>query len=139
MSSRHRLDAGTGVAGIGGGLTVPPGQSTQVGHCTIPTETTILSVGAHMHTHGVSQTVTAYPTPDAPIVLADGPYNFTEQRSVWLDTPQVIAAGGSIDVACTYQNDTNSTLIFGESTDNEMCYAGIYHYPRFQDGSTCVQ
>jgi hypothetical protein len=127
------------LAGLAGGLTVAPGLTTQTGRCTFPSETRILSVGAHMHTRGVHQRVIAHPTPDASVVLTDAAYDFSEQIGVWLDNPAVIPAGGSLEVECTYQNDTANTLHFGESTNDEMCYAGLFHYPRFQDGSTCVK
>jgi hypothetical protein len=126
------------LAGVAGGLTVPPGESTQTGTCTPRSAVTLLSVGAHMHTKGVHQRVTAYPTADAPVVLSDAPYDFSEQTGVWLDAPFVLPAGGHVEVTCTYRNETARTLVFGEGTEDEMCYAGLYHYPRFRTGSTCV-
>jgi len=127
------------LAGLAGGLTVAPGVTTQTGRCTFPAETTILSVGAHMHTRGIHQRVIAHPTPDVSIPLADAPYDFSEQTGVWLDKPVVIPAGGTVEVECTFENETANTLRFGESTNDEMCYAGLFHYPRFQNGSTCVK
>jgi hypothetical protein len=132
-------EAGFVLAGLAGGLTVPPGESSQTGTCTIPSDVVLLSIGAHMHTYGVHQRVTAYPLQDAPTVLTDAAYDFNEQSGVWLDPPFSLRAGGEIEVSCTYRNDTARVLGFGEGTDDEMCYAGVYHYPRFQTGSSCVR
>jgi len=127
-------EVGFVLAGVAGGLTVVPGESTQTGHCTMPEDVTVLSVFPHMHTHGVHQLVTAA---GAGAPLFDGPYTFTEQRNYWLDPAVVVPAQGRVEVTCTYQNDTSRTLQFGEGTNDEMCFVGLYHYPRFTRGSTC--
>lgn len=134
-------EVGFVLAGKSGGLTVAPGLSTQTGTCTVPVDVTVLTVGPHMHTRGVHQLVTTSSGSgtQAPLVLLDRDYSFTQQTALWLAPPAVIPAGGHLDVTCTYQNDTANTIVFGEHTGDEMCYAGLYHYPRFQSGSTCVR
>lgn len=127
-------EVGFVLAGLAGGLTVPPGESSQTGHCTMPVDVTVLSVFPHMHTHGIHQLVTAAGT-DAP--LFDGSYTFDEQLNHWLPSPVVVPAQGQVEVTCTYRNESANTLRFGESTNDEMCFAGLYHYPRFTQGSTC--
>ena len=132
-------EVGFVLAGLSGGLTVVPGQSTQTGRCTPGQDVTLLTVGPHMHTRGVHQLVTTAQGTEPPVVLFDGAYSFSSQSAHWLPQPVVVSPGGHIDVICTYQNDSPSTLVFGEHTSDEMCYAGLYHYPRFQSGSTCVR
>ena len=127
-------EVGFVLAGVAGGLEVVPGESTQVGHCTMPVDVTVLSVIPHMHTRGVHQVVTAT---GAGAPLFDGPYAFSEQLNYWLEPAAVIPAEGRVDVTCTYGNETGRTLRFGEGTNDEMCFAGLYHYPRFTRGSTC--
>jgi len=127
-------EVGFVLAGVAGGLTVVPGESTQVGHCTMPVAVTVLSVFPHMHTRGGHQVVTTSATADP---LFDGPYTFNEQLNYWLEPPVVVPAQGQVEVTCTYRNDSGSTLRFGEGTNDEMCFAGLYHYPRFTRGSTC--
>ena len=127
------------LAGLAGGLEVVPGKSTQTGRCTLPADTTAFSVGSHMHTRGVHQRVTVHFATGDVATLLDRDYDFGEQVSYPLEPPVLLLKGAFIEVECSYSNPTASTLFFGESTNNEMCYAGIYHYPRFQAGSTCVR
>ena len=126
------------LAGKASGLEVVPGESTQTGRCTLPSDTTAFSIGPHMHTRGVHQRVTMHSATGEATTVLDRDYDFTEQLSYPLETPMLLGKGAFIEVECSYSNPTAQTLTFGESTQNEMCYAGIYHYPVFQSGSTCV-
>jgi hypothetical protein len=40
-----------------------------------------------------------------------------------------MAAGDRVRVECTHQNTTGSTVRFGDSSLQEMCFAGLYRYP----------
>ena len=39
--------------------------------------------------------------------------------------------GSRIDVTCTYNNNTNPpvNIPFGDSSNQEMCFTGLYKYP----------
>ena len=48
--------------------------------------------------------------------------------------------GDTVHVECTYQNTTDSPVMFGESTLSEMCFTGLYRYPAGSDPSfICVK
>jgi hypothetical protein len=47
--------------------------------------------------------------------------------------------GDKITVECTYLNDTGKTVTFGESTLEEMCFAGTYRYPAGRGSFMCVR
>jgi len=121
-------------------LSIPPGQvSTSHGGCAVTADTTLVGVGPHMHTHGIHEKVAVVTAAGDSTVLMDEPYDFGDQHYRPLGPPVLLPAGGHVAVDCTYQNDTASTLTFGESTNDEMCFAGLYHYPRMANGTTCTQ
>jgi hypothetical protein len=72
-----------------------------------------------------------------PVTLYDGPYDFFEQRQ--FAASLALKAGDSIQVECTYQNDTQRTVKFGESSLDEMCFLGVYRYPVAGEGLICLR
>ena len=51
-----------------------------------------------------------------------------------------VRAGERLDVDCTFINGTGSTVTFGDSSDQEMCFVGIYRYPATNAGVfDCVE
>jgi hypothetical protein len=53
-------------------------------------------------------------------VFERNPYDFDDQRLELLDLK--LNAGDVTRVTCNYQNTTDQTITFGESTHNEMCF-----------------
>lgn len=101
----------------------PTGEPHTVhGECEIDTPGTVLNLWPHMHQLGTHMVVRHNET-----VKLDEAYDFEEQIN-W-PTEFAIAAGDRIEVDCTYVNDTGSTVTWGESSDQEMCFAGFYRYP----------
>ena len=43
-------------------------------------------------------------------------------------------AGDEIRVTCDFVNNTGSLVTFGDSSDKEMCFAGLYRYPAANAG-----
>ncbi|MEZ4439958.1 MAG: hypothetical protein R3B72_12755 [Polyangiaceae bacterium] len=110
-------------------LNIPPqNTTTQTGYCTIPSDVTLFSIGPHMHQLGTHMTVTAI-TGSGSDVLHDAPYTFDDQRHYYLEQPIQLKAGDQVKVDCTYNNTTNSTVTFGDSSDAEMCFAGLFLTP----------
>jgi hypothetical protein len=117
---------------------IPPGEVTVSGGCAVSADTTLLAVGPHMHTAGIHQRVVIEDPAGNLTVLRDEPYYFDDQSYLPLDPPVVVPAGGRVLVDCTYRNETAYTLGFGESTNDEMCFAGLFHYPRMAARTTCI-
>jgi hypothetical protein len=46
-----------------------------------------------------------------------------------IDPPLKMAAGDTIEVACTFDNTTGEELHFGESSKDEMCIAALARFP----------
>jgi hypothetical protein len=122
-------------------INVPPNTTddqnpyTTHGGCTFNNPATLLAYWPHMHQHAIHQSVTLT-LGGTPTVVHDDDYTFNEQKNYPLDAahglaPISIASGDSIDVVCSYLNDsTTDTITFGESSLDEMCFTGLYRYPK---------
>jgi len=120
--------AGTGDFGNEG----IPAHSTnheESGGCTFDQSATLLAYWPHMHQFGVHQTVELTVGGNT-TNLHDADYSFLEQRNYALAEPIQISSGDSIDVHCFYDNDTNSQIDWGDSSNAEMCFTGLYRYPK---------
>jgi hypothetical protein len=112
---------------------LPPLQTTSTtGYCTMSTDATIFAVTPHMHTLGAYAKIVAERAVGGEAVLYDGPYDFNEQRYYSIE-PVAVQKGDRVRIDCTHNNTTPARVTFGESTLEEMCFAGIYRYP--SDGS----
>jgi len=119
-------------------LSIPAGRSTTMGKCTLKSDTSVFAVSPHMHQLGVHLKAVANRAGGMPTVtLYDGPYDFFEQRQ--FAASLALKAGDTIQVECTYQNDTQRTVKFGESSLDEMCFLGVYRYPIAGEGLICLR
>jgi hypothetical protein len=105
-------------------LVVPPGPSMRTGHCTMPGDVMVFGAGAHMHRLGVRQRITVDRTGD---VLRDGPYSFDDQNLMPVEV--ALQKGDRVTVDCFYDNDTGHDVLWGESSDAEMCFGLLMRYP----------
>lgn len=105
------------------------------GGCIIPagndTGFTLFALWPHMHqiaTHSKFEIVR--PNVQEPIVLHDMDYSFNEQ-TYWRQSPEFqVQAGDQIKVTCSWVNPSGSpTITFGDSSNKEMCFTGMYRYP----------
>jgi hypothetical protein len=119
-------------------LSIPVGESTSKGTCTLVSDATLFAVSPHMHQLGTHLKAVAKPAGSEPVTLYDGPYDFNEQRQYPADMLK-LKAGDTVDVECTYENTTAQTVMFGESSLDEMCFIGLYRFPLSEDGLVCVR
>jgi hypothetical protein len=121
------------------GFTIEEGEREITGRCTMSGATTLFMTQPHMHKLGTHALVTAKRAA-GDVVLRDGAYDFLEQK-VYAITPEVpMASGDQLEVVCTYNNDTGGPVGFGDSTDQEMCFATTYRYPKLSSNTApyCV-
>lgn len=114
------------------GIHVIPGASTisstaampnYGGFMGVPLE--VIGAGSHMHKRGVNFVANVVGGPQIYQTT-----DWDEPVGVAFDPPMELAPGSSIQWACSYQNDTGSTLGFGESAaTNEMCIFTAVYYP----------
>jgi len=63
------------------------------------------------------------------IVMHDEAFNFEEQTTYAMTPPVVIESGDRVITECTFSNDTDRTITFGENTGNEMCFNFALYEP----------
>jgi hypothetical protein len=103
------------------------------GGCTVSSPYTLFAVWPHQHKLGIRNKVELIRA-GTPTVLHDAAYSFTEQN-YYLKSPVVqVAAGDQIRVTCRYNNTTGGLVTFGESSNDEMCFSGLYRYPAANAG-----
>lgn len=116
----------------------PQNQKTVNGGCQFDQDATVLALWPHMHALGRHMKVT-HEKASGNLTLLDQPYDFNEQLHYAIEPVQVLA-GERLSIDCTYLNDTGSTVTFGDSSEQEMCFAGIYRYPATGAGLfSCVE
>jgi hypothetical protein len=109
-------------------LEIPPRQtSTASGTCTVRGRQTLFALFPHMHQLGthLKTTVTAGGVPK---VIHDAAYQFDEQAFLEIE-PITLDAGDTITSECTWNNTTDNTVTYGESSTTEMCYSILFRYP----------
>ncbi|HEY6560426.1 MAG TPA: hypothetical protein VI072_24245 [Polyangiaceae bacterium] len=110
-------------------LAIPPGRSTQQGTCTFDHDSTIYRVLPHMHQTGVHMKVVANSSERGPVLLHDAPYDFNNQLAYDVELLPM-KKGDQLQIECTYENPSGRTLPWGESSNDEMCLAGLARFPR---------
>jgi hypothetical protein len=120
------------------GIDIPAGRKGfEITHeCTMRRSLDVFAVLPHMHQHGRKMTIWRGPSKDAAQVLFErANYSFDEQNIDAL--PVRIEKGEHMRVTCTYDNDTDRAIRYGESTADEMCY-GVLFYTPFTGLDGCV-
>ena len=118
-------------------LRIPPGISTQSGQCTMNGDVTLFMISPHLHQLGTHMRAVAVRDGQEDVVLFDQPYDFEDQQVHPIE-PIEMALGDRVEVHCTYNNTTGSTVSWGESSDEEMCFATTYRYPAYGGGISIV-
>jgi hypothetical protein len=103
-------------------VSLPPMQASKVESvCTVPETVNLVAAFPHMHLLGTSLTFEVGPSADQLVkVFERSSYNFDDQRLELVNL--TLNAGDVTRVTCNYENTTDQTITFGESTNNEMCF-----------------
>jgi hypothetical protein len=110
-------------------LNIPPMQeSSSGGSCTMAADATVFAVLPHMHQLGSHFKITAQSSIDGERVLHDAPFDFDSQVYYPFE-PVRLAVGDKLQFECTWENTTERTVTWGDSSVDEMCTAGLYRYP----------
>ena len=106
-------------------ITAGSTNATASGICPITENATILNWWPHMHQLGNRMTIEIN---DNMVFQED--FRFEEQINYPID--RQVSAGDEIQVTCRY-NYTATHVGFGDSSNQEMCFAGFYRYPATGD------
>lgn len=113
-------------------FSIPQGMQTVSNFCTVNTPYTLFAYWPHMHktaTHSKLEMIRGSGASAVTTVLHDLAYDFNEQKYYKPLAEVSVLQGDKIQVTCTYDNMTGQTLHFGDSTNDEMCFTGLYRYP----------
>ena len=95
--------------------------------CNTNGQTNFFAVFPHMHQMGFHAKVDLTISGVTQTVY-DEPYDFEQQWFREYD-PIAMNSGDTIKITCTWYNPDGRTVNFGESSDQEMCFAISYRYP----------
>jgi hypothetical protein len=90
---------------------------------------TLLSASPHAHKYARHMRFTLTRSNGEKITMHDQAFMFGEQKSFALDPPVVVQPGDVITTTCVYTNMTSRDIMFGESTESEMCFNFAMYYP----------
>lgn len=108
------------------------------GGCVASEDWNVFALWPHMHQFARHSKFVVTEPGGAPETVLDQPFTFEEQ----VNYPQVlrtIPSGSRVDVTCTYVNDSGVTVTFGDSSNQEMCFTGMYKYPAGGHLFGCVE
>jgi hypothetical protein len=81
----------------------------------------------HMHKLGNHLKTVVQRAAGGQDLMYDGDFSF--QFQVLHDSPLLLQAGDSLTTTCSFQNSTDASVSFGQSTDKEMCFNFTYAWP----------
>ena len=125
-------------------ITVPPNSKATLGPVYFPlppeySQVKFFAITGHEHQYGTNVTVNvASSKTDVGKSVYDVPgWLWSEPATVVADPPFTIPQGGGFRFTCEWNNTSASTLKFGESANNEMCFFWAYYYPS-QGSKVCM-
>jgi hypothetical protein len=119
-------------------ITIPPHATNQdvTGTCThTGAPVRLLTASPHAHKNAHHMKFTVEKKGGMSIVMYDAAFDFSEQTTYALNPPVVVEDGDRIITTCTYSNETDQTITFGENTGNEMCFNFAMYEP--MNGLNC--
>jgi hypothetical protein len=101
---------------------------TVTGGCALNRSWNMFTVWPHMHQHATHQTFKVTKSGVTTKILDNMPYSFEEQGNYPI-MPMLLQPGDRVETSCTYVNNTGVPLRYGDSSNEEMCFTGVYKYP----------
>ena len=118
-------------------VSLPPNQQTTLHEfIQLPSymdlsKSNIFAVTGHEHHLGTGVTINVGPGSAGPLtsIYNPNPFLWAEPATAYFTPPFGVPDGGGFDLTCTWNNTTSSTVSFGESATDEMCFFWAYYYP----------
>jgi len=114
------------------GLYIPPRGTGEGNHTCrgIRGELNVLSSSAHMHQAATSFRSEVVRRDGSTTMLSDIPvWDFGDQQVTFQDPVVRVSPGDGIRVHCSYRNMESSAIVFGEDSEDEMCFDFLMVYP----------
>jgi hypothetical protein len=87
----------------------------------------IIGFEPHLHRLGKRMVTKAKHADGTLTTIFDKPFSFGNETHYFAEYE--LKAGETLTTSCTFNNDTDMGVPFGESTDTEMCYQFTFHWP----------
>ena len=117
-------------------ISIPPNSSTTLGPIffSLPSDyanVNFFAITGHEHKLGTDVKVSlASSASDPGTPVYDVPdWLWSEPTTVQADPPFQVPSGGGFTFTCDWTNTGDTTVSFGESANNEMCFFWAYYYP----------
>lgn len=115
-------------------ISVPAGQRADASDTCTPTlgadkTATILSITPHMHLTGKHAKVEIMRAEGKVELLHDQGFDFQNQATYHFDPPVVLHQGDRVRTTCTFENQGQMALAWGEGSQEKMCYLYTNVYP----------
>jgi hypothetical protein len=110
-------------------LTIPAHSDAAMNEmsCVLDKDLDVFAVLGHMHKHGTHIDVSRGAAAGAEM-LYEETWNFDAQPVA--PVTMKLHSGDNLFVRCSYRNDGDTALTYGESSDNEMCVLVLYYSPQ---------
>jgi hypothetical protein len=111
---------------------IPPGKHDMKGDCNVTTTQPVYLMSESPHAHKLAYHMKFEILRGGQVIktMRDAPFNFEEQTSTSFEQPFELKTGDVVRTICSFNNDTNRTVTFGENTGNEMCFNFATYYPK---------
>jgi len=123
------------VAGIWGGqvrdetLEIPPGGThTEWTRCEMNEPVEVIFLASHMHGQGVEFTIAPFDGETVGEVFYRND-DWHNPKIVQYDPPLALGVGEGFEYSCTWRNDTDETIRYGLTAEDEMCNLTLVHMP----------
>jgi Copper type II ascorbate-dependent monooxygenase, N-terminal domain/Copper type II ascorbate-dependent monooxygenase, C-terminal domain len=114
-------------------FSIPPHQTVDV-TCDLKVAATtpemhVISAFPHMHQLGTVIETTATPAAGGADVSLGGVAQWSFSNQLWFPLAQTVHPGDTVHTRCAWNNTTDATVKFGETTEDEMCFSFTMYYP----------
>jgi hypothetical protein len=127
-------------------INIPPNTSATVGPTFLEIPPAMYGVNffaitGHTHQWGTDVRVGTMPAAGGQesMVYDVEPFNWDEPETVTHAPAFTVPDGGGFNFSCEYNNQSNSTVGFGEGANDEMCFFWAYYYPSTGEARVCAQ
>ena len=117
-------------------ISIPPHGAGSAESFLVPTPESgaarhVFALTSHTHKLGVRSTIERVSSSDAPPTSPiHESLNWDEPPLTMFDPTLVFNGTDGLRLICNYQNDTEASVGFGTSVDQEMCFMWVYYFDR---------
>ena len=129
---RDQVDAyANGIYGNNTAIEISPGASpTFARSCYVEHDIEVVVIGSHFHRLGTRFEVWLLDDAgEASELVYENEDWESPELSFYTDAPISVPAGGGFEYRCSYENDTDRVVEYGDASTDEMCMFAAVYYP----------